>query len=82
MTFNKLYAASILLWLLCLAQLAPAQNLRQDSAFLRTNYVKLERMIPMRDGVKLFTAIYVPKDESASYPFLITRTLLLLCALR
>jgi len=74
MTFNKLYAAGVLVWLLCLAQLAPAQNLKQDSAYLRTNYIKLERMIPMRDGVKLFTAIYVPKDESASYPFLITRT--------
>jgi putative CocE/NonD family hydrolase len=28
----------------------------------------------MRDGVKLFTAVYVPKDQSKPYPFLMTRT--------
>jgi predicted acyl esterase len=28
----------------------------------------------MRDGVHLFTAVYVPKDSSQAYPFLITRT--------
>jgi putative CocE/NonD family hydrolase len=38
------------------------------------NYIKIERMIPMRDGIKLFTAIYIPKDSSNKYPFLITRT--------
>ena len=33
-------------------------------------------MIPMRDGIQLFTAIYIPKDISSSnqYPFLMTRT--------
>lgn len=28
----------------------------------------------MRDGVRLFTAVYVPKDQSRSYPILLTRT--------
>lgn len=28
----------------------------------------------MRDGVRLFTAVYVPKDRSKKYPFLVTRT--------
>lgn len=28
----------------------------------------------MRDGARLFTAVYVPKDSSRSYPFLINRT--------
>ena len=28
----------------------------------------------MRDGVHLFTSMYVPKDSSRSYPFLINRT--------
>jgi putative CocE/NonD family hydrolase len=45
-----------------------------DSAYVRNNYTKIERLIPMRDGVKLFTAIYLPKDQSKKYPFLITRT--------
>lgn len=38
------------------------------------DYDKYEYMIPMRDGVKLFTSVYVPKDQSEKYPFLITRT--------
>jgi len=37
-------------------------------------YTKYEYRIPMRDGVKLFTAVYVPKDESQTYPLLLTRT--------
>ncbi len=28
----------------------------------------------MRDGARLFTAVYAPKDDSQRYPFLITRT--------
>lgn len=31
-------------------------------------------MIPMRDGVKLFTAIYLPADSSENYPVLMQRT--------
>jgi putative CocE/NonD family hydrolase len=45
-----------------------------DSAYVRENYRKIERLIPMRDGVKLFTAIYIPKDKGQKYPFLINRT--------
>jgi putative CocE/NonD family hydrolase len=45
-----------------------------DSAWFVNNYTKMERMIPMRDGKKLFTAIYVPNDKSEKHPVLITRT--------
>jgi len=38
------------------------------------NYVKYEYQIPMRDGKKLFTAVYVPKDNSCAYPILLNRT--------
>jgi putative CocE/NonD family hydrolase len=38
------------------------------------DYIKIERMIPMRDGIKLFTAIYLPKDNSQKYPVLMQRT--------
>jgi putative CocE/NonD family hydrolase len=31
-------------------------------------------MIPMRDGVKLFVAVYAPKDDSQRWPMLLTRT--------
>jgi uncharacterized protein len=41
---------------------------------IKANYTKYEYLIPMRDGVKLFTAVYVPKDQSKPYPFLMERT--------
>ena len=41
---------------------------------VKEHYTKYEYRIPMRDGVHLFTAVYVPKDSSQSYPFLIDRT--------
>ncbi len=49
-----------------------AQN--EDSAWFVNNYTKIERQIPMRDGIKLFTSIYIPKDKSEKHPFLMTRT--------
>ena len=45
-----------------------------DSAYIKNNYSKKEVYITMRDGVRLFTSIYSPKDSSQSYPFLIMRT--------
>jgi uncharacterized protein len=41
---------------------------------IREHYTKYEYRIPMRDGVKLFTAVYVPKDQTKTYPFLMQRT--------
>ena len=41
---------------------------------VRERYTKYEYRIPMRDGVRLFTAVYVPKDTSRTYPILLTRT--------
>ncbi len=41
---------------------------------VKEHYTKYEYRIPMRDGVHLFTAVYVPKDSSRAYPFLINRT--------
>jgi putative CocE/NonD family hydrolase len=41
---------------------------------VKAHYTKYEYRIPMRDGVRLFTAVYVPKDTSHPYPFLIDRT--------
>ena len=49
-----------------------AQN--ADSTWVRENYYKIERMIPMRDGSKLFTAFYIPKDTSEKHPILFNRT--------
>ena len=45
-----------------------------DTGYLRTHYQKREAMISMRDGVKLFTAIYSPRDPGRPAPILLTRT--------
>jgi uncharacterized protein len=37
-------------------------------------YIKHEFRIAMRDGKKLFTAVYAPRDESRTYPILLHRT--------
>lgn len=42
--------------------------------YIRANYTKREVMIPVRDGVRLFTAIYEPKDKSKIYPIMLNRT--------
>ncbi len=41
---------------------------------VNTSYTKREVLIPMRDGIRLFTAIYTPKDPGRSYPILLQRT--------
>lgn len=52
-----------------------AQN-RADNTFVKENFIKKEVYIPLRDGVKLFTSIYIPKDISRTkkYPFIMQRT--------
>jgi putative CocE/NonD family hydrolase len=45
-----------------------------DSAWFVNNYTKTEVYISMRDGVKLFTSVYIPKDQNTQHPFLMTRT--------
>jgi putative CocE/NonD family hydrolase len=61
---------------LALPAAAQAQPRAQDSAAVRQNYLKLDRRIRMRDGVQLYTVIYVPKNAPAAapYPILMTRT--------
>jgi putative CocE/NonD family hydrolase len=41
---------------------------------VKANYTKYEFRIPMRDGKRLFTVVYVPKDTSRSYPIWLNRT--------
>src|SRR5262245_50714573 len=52
-----------------------APSLRaQGRDYVKAHYTKTEHWIPMRDGVRLFTAVYVPKDTSHKYPILMIRT--------
>ncbi|RPI03540.1 MAG: CocE/NonD family hydrolase [Ignavibacteriae bacterium] len=48
--------------------------LNEDSLYLAANYTKAEYQIPMRDGVKLYTIVYTPKDTATVYPILFFRT--------
>ncbi|HEX8821339.1 MAG TPA: CocE/NonD family hydrolase [Archangium sp.] len=48
----------------------------ERAEYIRSRYTKFEYRIPMRDGTKLFTAVYVPNDArpGKTYPILLTRT--------
>lgn len=48
-----------------------AEELRD---YVRANYTKYEYLAPMRDGVRLFLAVYTPKDSSKTYPIWMMRT--------
>ncbi len=48
-------------------------SLGQDSTYA-AQYLKHEYMIPMRDGVRLSTAVYTPRDTSSSCPIMLMRT--------
>jgi uncharacterized protein len=52
----------------------PRGKAQAETAKVQDHYTKREVQIPMRDGVKLFTAIYTPKDLGRSYPILLQRT--------
>lgn len=62
----------LFLFLALIPILAKAQN--PDSLWVMQQYTKTEVNIPMRDGVKLYTAIYTPTDKSEKHPILICRT--------
>src|SRR5947209_3837520 len=68
-------------WAICWVVLAAAPGLAQtpdeakaDKEFLLANYTKFEHRVPVRDGARLFTVVYAPKDTSKTYPMLLLRT--------
>jgi uncharacterized protein len=50
----------------------PPKEEKED--YVLAHYTKYEYRILMRDGKKLFTSVYVPKDASQPYPILMDRT--------
>ena len=62
------FSCLITCWLL----LGPLEA--QETYDLQVHYAKAEYMVPMRDGVKLYTQVYTPTDMTERYPILITRT--------
>lgn len=47
---------------------------RPAEGYTSEHYVKSAHMIPMRDGVHLYTIVYTPKDTTRAYPILLLRT--------
>lgn len=50
------------------------RSLEEHAAWVRANYERSDHMVPMRDGTKLFTIVYAPKDRTRTYPILFFRT--------
>ncbi len=46
---------------------------QQKENYVKDNYIKTDTVIAMRDGIKLYTVIYIPK-EAGNYPILMERT--------
>lgn len=63
-----------LLALAALAFHALPTSSAQETYSVKDHYTKHEYQIAMRDGVKLFTSVYVPKDASQKYPMIMQRT--------
>lgn len=64
----------VILAILCCSFNVNSQTVLTDSVYMQANYTKSEHFITMRDGIKLFTLVYTPKDTSKNYPFLMNRT--------
>ncbi|MCP5382886.1 MAG: CocE/NonD family hydrolase [Kordiimonadaceae bacterium] len=62
--------SAIIMMLVALSQ----PSLAAENYDLKANYQKAEYDIPMRDGIKLHTVVYAPRDNSVSYPIMLLRT--------
>jgi uncharacterized protein len=66
--------ASALLLTASVSAAAQRDGGQPDSLYTREHYTKAEYMVPMRDGVKLYTIVYTPKDTSQAVPIMLLRT--------
>ncbi|MFI5459055.1 MAG: CocE/NonD family hydrolase [Isosphaerales bacterium] len=57
-----------------LGLLAPDRLMAQGVEYIKSHYTKYEYRIPMRDGVRLFTSVNIPKDQTQRYPIMLLRT--------
>jgi uncharacterized protein len=70
----RIGCAGAILALVVVAFALPHGAAGQGVEYIKAHYTKYEYRIPMRDGVRLFTAVYVPKDQSQVYPIMLLRT--------
>jgi len=74
MKINSLFLALLFVLPVSLSWAIDDDQQKKDSIYIVKNYVKKEYEITMRDGVKLFTAVYSPKGKSGDYPIILFRT--------
>ena len=69
-------ATCFLSWSVLFVPIACALDADGLAEHIRSHYTKFEHRIPMRDGIRLHTAVYVPNDAKAenTYPILMRRT--------
>lgn len=48
--------------------------LAQEKLDAKAHYDKVEYMVAVRDGIKLYTQVYTPKDKTQNYPIILFRT--------
>lgn len=68
---------AFLLLLALATQVASAQEpseAEKHAAWVRANYTKFEYRVPMRDGVRLFTTVYLPNWSRQKFPLVLMRT--------
>src|ERR1700759_119898 len=67
-----------LVWMCLFASVLSTTAFTQDKPdgedYVKAHYTKYEYRIPMRDGVHLFTRVFVPKDDSSPWPIILSRT--------
>lgn len=68
---RRIFATALLgLGFLAAAGLARSQGV----AYIKEHYAKYDYDLPMRDGTRLFTSVYLPKNEPAPEPIMLIRT--------
>jgi len=73
---KRIHTVVIILAILAVAGAAAARDTKdsETARYVRSHYTKFEYRVPMRDGIRLFTAVYIPNDMSKTYPILMMRT--------
>ena len=73
--FSRFAVTCVFLWpVFTGANGSAAQTVESPARYLEANYTREEYEIPMRDGVHLFTVVFLPTDTSKPYPILLERT--------
>ncbi|MDR2040302.1 MAG: CocE/NonD family hydrolase [Bacteroidales bacterium] len=72
---NNFYGSlSVILFILYLCGSSPLLSQEVNEQWIKEHYSKQELMIEMRDGIRLFTVVYLPNETNSKYPVLIHRT--------